>query len=88
MGETNGVIPHFPVICPGLFFHPVPVPAVGVHPAVRAVARLRGAEAHLGHEASPGRLAGRQRAQPGHHRCGVLDGPWVKKMGDFLRFFF
>lgn len=62
--------------------------AVGVHPAVRAVARLRGAEANLGHEASPGRLAGRQRAQPGHHRCGVLDGPWVPKMGDFLRIFF
>ena len=40
----------------------------GVHPAVRAAARLRWTEENLGHEAGLGGLPGRERAQPGHHR--------------------
>lgn len=85
MGDTTGVTPHFRVSCPGKKSTRCPA-AVGVHPAVRAVARLRGAEAHLGHEAGPGRLAGRQRAEPGDHRSKIGMGHG-KKMGDFLRIF-
>ena len=46
---------------------------VGVHFAERAAARLRGFEAHLGHEAGAGELAGHQRAELGHLRADAAD---------------